>query len=225
MTGRPDPSGQRSCSRLLPVLAFTAAMLSSVAWSEEEEITWAFEVKYGRPQQTLMELPLESEKPYWYLLFDVTNNTSRDRYLFLKIWLVVNGDAENRTYKDRLIPVLESKVEKTLEREFNNRVELMGKLKKGKTRKCIALFGPIGYKIRDVMVYVDGLTKNTLHNEEGKKPYFHYRRARVLYERQGKPEDEPYTVLLKRRQDFVSQTIQVPDEAFEKGEPEDATFD
>ncbi|MDP6358969.1 MAG: hypothetical protein QF473_27870, partial [Planctomycetota bacterium] len=92
MTGRPDPSGHRSCLRLLPGLAFAATMLSSVAWSEEEEITWAFEVKYGRPQQTLMELPLESEKPYWYLLFDVTNNTSRDRYLFLKIWLVVNGD-------------------------------------------------------------------------------------------------------------------------------------
>jgi hypothetical protein len=201
-------------------------MLSTPAWAEEEEITWAFDVKFGRPQQSLMELPLESEKPYWYLLYDVTNNTSRDRYLFLRIWLVVNGDEEKRTNKDRLIPALEYKVEKTLERQFMNRVELMGKLKKGETRKCIALFGPIGYKIKDVVVYADGLTKNTLRKDEDtKRPYFHFRRARVFYERQGKPEDEPYTVLLKRRQDYASETTQVPDEALEKDEPDNATIE
>ncbi|MDA0842039.1 MAG: hypothetical protein O2857_30115 [Planctomycetota bacterium] len=200
-------------------------MLSTSAWSEEEEITWALDVEYGRPQQMLMVLPLESEKPYWYLLYDVTNNTTRDRYLFLRIWLVVDGDEENRTYPDRLIPVLESKVEKTFEREFSNRVGLVGTPKEGETRKCIALFGPIGYKIKDVMVYVDGLTKNTLHKDEDGRPYFHFRRARVLYERQGKPEDEPYTVLLKRRQDFASETLQVPDEAIKKDAPDDATLE
>jgi len=186
-----------------------AAILFTRLPAGAEERTWMMDLDFDRPQQISMAVIFEAEQGHWYLTYKVTNNTSRDRYLLLKIWLVVNGDAEKRTYPDRLMPALERAAEKTFDTKFDNRVEMMGKLGKGESKTGVALFGPIGFDIKTVDVYIDGLSKKTLLRDDEGRPYFLKRRIKAIYNRMGDPESEPYTVLIKKRNelDFVEEKI------------------
>jgi len=185
-----------------------AALLWHLPASAEEQ-TWMLDIEFDRPQQIPMEVIFEAEQGHWYITYKVTNNTSRARYLLLRMWLVVNGDAENRTYPDRLMPALERTVEKTFDAKFSNRVEIMGKLGKGESRTGVALFGPIGFDIKTVDLYIDGLSKKTLLRDDEGRPYFLKRRIKAVYNRMGDRESEPYTVLIKKRNelDFVEEKI------------------
>ena len=100
------------------------------------EKPWTFDIKLDRPQQVAIDVPLKGEEGYWYMLYEVTNNSGADQYLLLNIWVVVNGD-EKRTIRDGLIPILEKPVERNLGRKINNRVELIGTFKNGQTRRCV----------------------------------------------------------------------------------------
>lgn len=211
---------QRTRPAALP-LGLIALLFTMTMASVRAEKAWMLDTKFDRPEQISLELTFEPEKNYWYMPYEVTNNTGRDRYLFLKIWLVVNGDEENRTYQDHLFPSLEKAVEVAHERKYHNRVELMGKLKDGETRRGIALFGSIGYGIKTVDVYVGGLAKNTLTRNEDGDPYFLTRRLKTHYIRLGDPESDPYTVLIRKRDETLFIEERIPVEGSENAAAKD----
>jgi hypothetical protein len=176
---------------------------------DAEERTWMLDIEFDRPQQVRMQALFEAEQAYWYMTYTVTNNTGADRDLLLKIWLVVNGDSEKRSYPDRLMPLLQKQVESTVGAKLNNRIEMIGKIKSGETRKGIALFGAIGFDIKTADIYIDGLSKRTLLQTSEGRPYYLARQVKAIYQRLGDVESDPYTVLVakKRELSFVEEKI------------------
>lgn len=166
--------------------------------SHAEDQAWMLEVNFDRPQQVALDIAMEGEEGYWYMTYEVTNRTGADRYLFLKIIVVVNDDL-NRKHRDRLIPALEKGIERTLDTELLNRVELIGKIKDGETKRCIALLGTLGYDIKTIDLYIDGLANETLARNEQGKFVIRTRRVHALFRRLGDPEIDPFPVLTKQR--------------------------
>ncbi|MBI2190905.1 MAG: hypothetical protein HYU36_02830 [Planctomycetes bacterium] len=190
---------------------FLTLMGTTPAPSHAEDQAWMLEFTCDRPQQVALQLPFEGEEAFWYMTYAVTNRTGADRYLYLKVFLVVNDDS-NRTHRDRLIPALEREIEKAMDTEMSNRIELIGRLKNGETRKCVALFGPIGYDIRSLDVYIDGLSDEALvRNEEGKY-LLRGRRFHIQFVRIGDPKAGGFPVLSRQRLEklYIEESISEP---------------
>jgi hypothetical protein len=156
-------SRRSSISRRLPVVAFLAAAAGAgIAFAFPEPspypITWEIKLEVATPKRVVID-----GKAYWYLTYNVTNNTKQER-VYLPIYEVLTPNGKV-TRADRLIPLNVVKAIKNREgiKFLEQANEIAGEIRLGEdqTRDGVTIWPEASPDDRSFTVFATGFSGET----------------------------------------------------------------
>lgn len=200
------------CALPAPSLGSPRAGLASTQWQ--------LELRFQDPQRITVRLPGETtDASYWYLVYEVVNNTGRDIQFYPSFKIVTN------TLKvvDSGVEVSPSVVDWIVERHrtdfpfFTSPNKVSGLLLQGEenARASVAVFRPVDPEASSFTLYASGLSGESTRipnpaydpskaDSLDNAPYFVLRRTlAVTYDLPGDPKTRAFATPIRRSREWV----------------------
>jgi len=133
----------------LLVVCFMA--ISTVASAEDR---WYLDFKQVKMDRVLVKIG-ETQTPYWYLIYKVTNPT--DESISLSLQLKAYSDVGKKAYIEWFSPLAVKTIAAKEHRAFKNVQEMRGEIGPGETFEAVALFKNVHEGTDNLRIEVFGL--------------------------------------------------------------------
>ncbi len=123
-------------------------------------ISWELDFDHAKPKRVVMQAPGDAKPTaYWYVLYHVVNNTTRDKVLFYPTFQLMMDNGDLFASDNNIVPAVYDRIKNIERKKFlQNAIEIGGELRQGEdqSRDGVAIWREPNPRMGTFSIFVSG---------------------------------------------------------------------